>query len=720
MKKHLLAILFIILISTIKAQPITSIAIQTNAQNLTEPVSKLAIQDAIQLLTQACTCKVELNLQGAAIVLQLPLINPNLAKAASRFETDTNFPILTYPETDYTWQASTAPNQKILTLTTQSYAGISCGIYGLLQEKLGFKFYHPRQSSLPTLTEWPLSPTLNWQVQARFHKRGFHLHTEHPLELTEQLMDENYPQALADIKQYIDWLARNGQNYFEFNLLEGINRKTWPNFAKQFVDYAHSRGIIAGVDLSLHMVQQKTFMLYKASFRSKKKQIERNMAMINQANWDVWNMEFSTTEFSSGNVRKKTALQLFVADKLTHQYHVKLMGRKHVVKASAELGGGTHKQYEYTDAEKQLDKNRGILMHTVMFYNTFEEKAPVYRNQNLRHILDQLLQEKQVRETWYYPESAYWITFDNSVPMTLLPYLKARLQDIQLMDSLKVVGHITFSSGWEWGYWLTDWSIARWSFKQFENGTAQVNYPEQYMDDLFPDTAIQSFLKTAADLQQQCIKEEQLIRYLCPSSVTDEFPKPYNLEFQPRPRFTYKYIRNKATALQLDSITHEGVLPLHKFAQLTTTLLAKYQPQINTTTTHTPLLQELQDGLAITALRAQNRASTLAYLIAMRKQQLDKVPNKKAKTANAQKLVQAEAYRQQALAIVYRRQAAYRYPVPSLAQRHKSHTAYEFGYLYPVSNLHFWKREQLQAQRNKWSPFYKNIFDLFKIIGITN
>ena len=45
-----------------------------------------------------------------------------------------------------------------------------------------------------------------------------------------------------------------------------------------------------------------------------------------------------------------------------------------------------------------------------MFYNSFEENAPVYRNRNLRHMLDLLLNEKQKRETWYYPESAYWIT----------------------------------------------------------------------------------------------------------------------------------------------------------------------------------------------------------------------------------------------------------------------------------------------------------------------
>ena len=53
------------------------------------------------------------------------------------------------------------------------------------------------------------------------------------------------------------------------------------------------------------------------------------------------------------------------------------------------------------------------------------------------------------REVWYWPESSYWVGFDSSVPLLLLPYLDSRYEDLLLMERLGVTGHLTFTSGWE-------------------------------------------------------------------------------------------------------------------------------------------------------------------------------------------------------------------------------------------------------------------------------
>ncbi|HLP52028.1 MAG TPA: hypothetical protein VK154_14165 [Chitinophagales bacterium] len=700
-------------------QVLKSISINADAGTLASPVSKQAIDDVTKLLSEACKCTVQVNLKDADVVLNLPNVDPAVKAQPIRFETGKPYPVLHYPETDYRWTSKRSGTSMSMTLETKTNEGISAGLYGLLQEKLGFMFYHPRANITPQITTWPLGDNINWEVKARFHKRGFHIHAQHPLEITEQLMDEDYPNAMHDIKEYLDWLARNGQNYFEFNLLENINRKKWPAFAKEMVDYGHSRGILMGIDLSMHMIQQKTFQLYRGG-GSKKKQIEKNTAMLNSAGWDAWNLEFSKTEFSSGNVKKKTELQLLVTDLLTNKYHVKLMGRKHVVQAKAELGGEKKKKqevYEMTPAEKELDKNRAINIHTVMWYTIAEKQAPVYRNENLRHMLDLLLVEQQKRETWYYPESAYWITFDNSVPMALLPYLKARLDDILLMDSLGITGHLTFSSGWEWGYWLTDWSIARWSWKQNENGNAVANYPEQYANAIFTDRPTQILFKQAEDLQQKYIKDDNLIQYMAPSTVTDEFPEPYRVQFQPRPRWTYKYIRNKASAEVLDSIRREAIEPMLQFYDATNKLVMDYNM---TKAAGDSLNAEVRDGIEITGLRAKHRVATLNYLLAMRQSKLNGTGAGEAKKQNQKYLDEAKAIRLQGVEIVKRREATYRYPVENIGRRHKSHTAYAFGYLFPASELHFWNREELQARNNKWSPFYKNIYNLLKIIGFIN
>lgn len=693
-----------------------NISIHTNQDNLQHSISSHTITDVLTLLRSACTCEVKLNDHSASIQLHLPEIDTTRHRQPSRFEKQVDFPYLQYPIHDYTWTSKKTADNIVLTLKSTSFQGISCGLYGLLQEQLGFLFYHPKETILPNLTKWPLPDSFEWKAIARFDKKGFHLHTQHPLELTEALMDPEYPNGLQLVKDYLDWLARNQQNYFEFNLLEGINLNRWPLYARQFVEYGQSRGIIMGVDLSLHMIQQKSFMLYQNppnSFRSKKKQIDRRVEKLFAANWDVWNVEFSTTEFTGGNVRKKEKLQLHLTDRLTNQYGAKLMGRKHVVKASEEIGGGAHKEYVMTADEAALDKHRGILIHTVMFYTISEKKAPVYQNENLRHMLDQLLLEMKQRETWYYPESAYWITFDNSVPMLLLPYLTARLDDILLMDSLQLSGHITFSSGWEWGYWLIDWSIARWSWKHEYQGNKIEELPLMYLADLFNSAAILELFENALSLQQKYLKDENMIKYMVAMTVTDEMPKPVNLQLHPRPEKSYKWIRNKAEMAVLDLIEDKDIPALLEFSEKTGNLMPS-QHMSFTDTLRSALLQELIHGIAITGLRAKHRVNTLSYLIAARKSELQK-----DKAQHRYMLDNARKIREEAQSIVRQQENHYRYPVSLIARKHWSHTAYNYGYLYPVSNLHFWYREEEQARKNKFGPLFMNIWDITRIIGLT-
>lgn len=83
-----------------------------------------------------------------------------------------------------------------------------------------------------------------------------------------------------------------------------------------------------------------------------------------------------------------------------------------------------------------------------------------------------------------------------------------------------------------------------------------------------------------------------------------------------------------------------------------------------------------------------------------------------------QYLDNAKVIREKALSLVKEQEQNYRYPASSIAAERKSKTVYDFGYLYPVSDLHFWEREELQAQNNKWKFWYQNIWDVLKIIGV--
>lgn len=604
----------------------------------------------------------------------------------------------------FTIESSIKNNIHQVFIHSLSAKGLSNGIYYFLQNHLGFQFYHPKETIIPDLTNYVLD-TFTETITPRFDKIGFHIHAMHPLEITEALLNENTPNGAEEVKTYIDWLCRNGQNYFEFNLLRSIQLKTWIPYMKSIVDYAHQRGIICGADMSFHMIQQRAFQLYKkfpASFKTKEKQILQNIEQLMQINWDVWNVEFATTEFTHKDQDKLHEQQKFLYDNLS-KYNVKLTSRKHVVKDENLISNTKSIKTKRTD----MDSAYALFVHTVMFYGLLDTATPVYRNKDFSHLRNLLIESKEYRDTWYFPESAYWITFDNSVPMFLTPYLDARLQDILYCDSLGIDGHLTFTSGWEWNHWLIDWSIARWCWK--EQQAEKVSDPLMYLKKVITDSNTINFVENASVLQQHYIKDKQLIKVLTAQTITDEIGGKLNLEFHPRPEYSYKYIMNKATKAELDFIQQKYVNVLDSFILQYSTLKLDYKML----TENDKLEKEILTSLLVTSLRAAHRKNTLSYLITYR---LNKI--NRAKDSIQLYLKKAKDIRLSTLKLIEEQEKNYRYPIASIAAKKKSKTVYNFGYLYPVSNLHFWEREEKQAAHNKWKFYYDNIWDVLKIIGV--
>jgi hypothetical protein len=81
-------------------------------------------------------------------------------------------------------------------------------------------------------------------------------------------------------------------------------------------------------------------------------------------------------------------------------------------------------------------------------------------------------------------------------------------------------------------------------------------------------------------------------------------------------------------------------------------------------------------------------------------------------------LKKAEAVRLTAQRLVLKQEQIYRYPISLIARQRKSFTAYDFGYLYPASNLFFWKREEEQIKHRRFDALYMSIWDYPRIIGI--
>ena len=673
---------------------------------------RLATEDARRLLDEASIC---LDCQGTDTVVLVLTLDPSPPKNEPAPKP---YPVLKAQPSDYEWKSDRDERGQLRhTLYARSPFGVACGVYGLLQEGLGFAFYHPRETYVPDLTKhWPLNETFTLRVDPKFPKRGFHLHTMHPIELAEPLFNPQLPGALNEVKEYIDWLARNEQNIFEFCLMESIDRKTWIEHAKAFTAYGHSRGILMSVDISLHMIQQKSFQLYEnppASFRSKKAQIRRNMDWLFQCPWDIASLEFNAAEFLTGNAEKRNELRRFVLEEC-EKHGVKLMGRQHVVKESNDLvrSKTEGKQHEAADPA------RGVLAHTVMFYSMTEPHAPVYENENQRHVFEFLKRENNIRETWYYPESAYWVTFDNSVPVYPLPYLSARLSDIDTAAAYGVEGHLTFSSGWELGYWLFDWSIARWSRRVTLNEQLQKNTPAQY-------TYGNPFRKEAGPLvdsllaiQEEYLKGKNLMAYMTAQTVTDEIPQKLRREFHPRPPFTYGWLRNKSGRTLRDSVEKYVITELKAFSARSAPFSQQLFALQNTRPgrLYSPAAQpayELGTVLDITQKRALHRSLTLGYLLSVSRHKSGDGPK------TPELLDEAAHIRENAQILLNSLRLRYdRERLTGKFPNGTAYTSYDFGYLYTAYRMHFWKREEEQAKKNRYDFLFRNIWNVFRIVGL--
>ncbi len=654
--------------------------------------------------------EVGLNRKHSDITIILPEIDDDTVRDKSGNASSTN--LSNRKGQGYRWIGYKTGKNKFLKLEAKSAEAVVSGLYALLQEQLGVKFIHPKQTLIAPQKIWPLKDNFSFSGQPLFPNRGFHLHTLHPVELTEQLHNPDYPDAFDDVAAYLDWLARNGQNSFQFFLLRGIDRKAWIPHIKRIVEYAHLRGIRCGVEISISMLQQQAFQVVTllCPYPPHKKQVEDTLEWLFQIPWDFITVESMTGEHLPLIGKISPGTQRHLEKLVVEQYKRPLLFATHVI---GESGG--------LKVRRPFNPSSGILIHTVMCYSVSEPRAPVYGNKNQRFMLDAAREEIKKRETWYWPESSYWVAFDSSVPLFLLPYLESRWNDINTMHELRLDGHLTFSTGWEWGYWLVDWSIARWSWLYSYNGKSIKNSPTSTMAEIFKDPVMARDWKRALDVQNHFLKELELIRYMSASTPFAEFPLPLSRPFQPAPCFSYRWLLKKATPEKVQEILKGPVTDLERYASSMHVIIGRLERRaclLQTKKNNNQELKQLSDelitALKVSALRAEHRALTLRAIASKRR---GGAAYKGRFGDFNQYLSKARELRWQAMILVREREAYYRYPVELLAGKRQSLTAYPFGYLYTTGNLFFWEREEEQARSERFDPFFMNIWDIRKTIG---
>ncbi len=705
-----------------RSLPLRSISIDASQAFLNKSITGVTIKDVLALLKKGFpSASVSLNNPYARVHIAVSQSNGGNNSLPARSSEKGVYSYRQYSQ-GYEWVSSGNKGRVVLALKSHSFQGVSFGLYGLLQEKLGFKFYHPKRTIIPFHKLWPLPVNFQWKSFPRFARKGFHIHTLHPIELTEQLHNPDYPHAAEDLREYIDWLARNQQDTVQFFLLRDIDHARWIRHADGLVSYAHKRGIEAGLEFSLFMMQQHAFQTIKLFrfFPSYKRQIDSTLSWIFRVKWDFVTVDFTMGEYLPDLGELMPGLKTYLIKQVAEKYKTKVMLPTHVIDSQHWCQTGPSSSGVNASNDGHL--KTGILIHTVMFYAIDEPSAPVYGNINFRGMLCRAIQENKRRETWYWPESAYWVSFDNSVPLLLLPYLDARWSDMKTMKQIGVGNHLTFSSGWEWGYWLVDWSIARWSWTHIENGSVQKTSPLSVLDDIFPDTRIRLLFQRALALQNYYFKGRGLIGFMSALDPSAELPWPFNSPFQPRPFFSSSWLLYKASDAEAEKIAASTVSDLKAYAREMNAVVEdleraterNYAGQKRVSQDVPLIARELTRALEVTALRAQHRSLTIQALLALRKGHWWLPATNEAESL----LRQAARVRLKALALVQLQEKIYRYPVSLIARQRTNFTAYHFGYLYPASDLLFWRREEEQVRHRRFDAFYMDIWDFPRITGV--
>lgn len=635
-------------------------------------------------------------------------------------------------------------------------AGNAFGAYAAL-EALGVAFLHPLAPTLPPALD--AAPGLDERTSPRWHERGIHLHTMHPTELNHMLQGwgpggpadaAGWRGLLPEWELFCEWLLANRQNSVEWVLLTAAS---WEAFADgperharlaELVDMGHAWGLRVGADAPLALQQQHSWRLLRRTGDRAQEvaEIEGRVDWLAAAGFDFITTELGFSEFTHPDDTAMLAwLDAFTAraahhglDALTKAH----ISQDQVCKSFVDpLTGGP---LNFNFISRLADPRLGVMPHTVQHY-ALDDPAPTYGNRDFDFMRRFLQEEAGARKVVWFPETAYWVSFDVDVPLFLPVYADRRLHDLRLIASdedagrtgrgahagAPIDGQMIFSSGWEWGYWLNDVVAAR---AAWDPHVAAPTHEEALRRALEP--VARPFGAAAADLvdllvrtvdAQRALLIEGRVGGVAPADIEKRNGQAYlqgweswDEVFSTLARVPNPWLGNAMTQPEklgmlemVSPVRLPGpdypteVAPLMAEMAATFSALADdYEALAPLAPTHAaPLMDELADAARITALRAVQVHGLYDYVHG----------RGQPRVWGLARLAEARAALDAAAVIVTRREAAYRVPADRIAAWAPNPTCYRFGYLWTARSLFFWWRDEGKAVDRPWSPAYLNIID---------
>ncbi|MFU8802294.1 MAG: PKD domain-containing protein [Bradymonadaceae bacterium] len=516
---------------------------------------------------------------------------------------------------------------------------------------LGVRFFHPEEEYVPSTPRYHHEPLVREHTPA-FLYRSVSLHLTHPLELGD-IFRQNDLQYLDEGRRYIDWQIKNLASFGTESIAADPDPETR--------DYGVLRGLPRGSGFALHNQQQgASGVIDQDDPRTEEEQIaaaiDQRMGNDPQRYPHIFNFTFNPSEFTEIDDQDVVRQLTYVADYFAENYPD--------TKVSA-INHGTHSEptahygVRYYDLPKFAPENLGVRVHTLMFYDLFRP-APVYGNENFNNLYDFMEEQYQTRQLWYYPEAAWWLTFDIPIPFYLPITIEARDRDIQgikhMLDG-KLEGHRVFGSGHEWGYWQNEYCPYRMTTYldySYTNCLEDIAWP---MGRAAPEVV--AVVEDAIGFQERdFIYDADLLAYLVGSDPETEIAATIGIVFHPMPPSPSMILRwdlsdiedweaNIRPGLERMDADYVGLIErLDAVRDLVPEDGASW-------------FNEIYDGLEATGLRARHGLQAFGAAVTLRKFQLtfDGTLERLAWDL----LEDAEQTTEDVLTVVHRREEGYRY-----------------------------------------------------------
>ena len=571
-------------------------------------------------------------------------------------------------------------------------------VYDLL-ERLGVRYLHPEETLYPAEVRWPVE-RIEVVERPAFWRRSFNAHRTHPIELSTPL-DTPAANAAGFQRRWIDWNVKV--------------RSTEVNGWDEGVigTYPYDRGFPRSAGLNLLNGQQGGRPVLDADDpRPESVQIAEAIDEQFAPREGVppvtsFGFQFNPNEFTTADERLTVERISFITTYINERWpDVEVRTINH---GTAQEAGPVY-GVRFFDLSQHAPPSLAVQAHTLMFYD-LERPAPVYGNASFRFLRDFIVREQAVRRMHYYPESSWWLTFDLPVPLYLAPVsLEARDHDLKLLApyladapdaATGVVGHHTFTSGQEWGYWLIDYCTARMTW---DLDLGWVGCLDHVTSAFVDGDVVRDVIEEVGRAQVEPLRDPAILAMLVGSDDETEAATLAGIHFHPLPPPPADVLRwddAQVAAFRADSLA-----PLPAFADAyaaradTLDAIAANQSE-----EHAPWVREIADGLRITGLRARHALaiyeSTLALRAAIAARDFAGVAAAEAGVAHARAITDA------ARDIVRRREDAYRYPEqltilgdePGTPGAIPNQTIYPYRYLSRTHRLFYWTRpdEQLAS-----------------------